>query len=379
MDDLKEKVKLAGWVAAATAFVALTLSNFGCPYMVQLAAWSLLVAGAALFWGERVKSSIVIALAGLLFLFATGRHDFIGRMLISILLYAGVDFYFKPTQLNKVTHASAWKLFVLSFIAIGANGVGPRFFFMLIMTLIAVFHFVYAACFISRRFLPLEEFILKYEDKVLGGFLFKLVKGFLGDIPRKVLSACSSAEKFCKTYAFSVFVLGLISAAMFVFWASPEKGSRDWDPNLVTMAVSQVIVCALWGCFILSQIACAIKLRGRQIVAGSAPIHLLIVSFLCWVLIVAVIIGVVYLFVEDPSERRMSSDWCLSLTLTLIDLPTLLGVAQRCDPKLAITLCSIVTIWHLLGSSFVALLIRNNIAKVRSLEDESAPAADHEA
>ena len=67
MNDVKEKVQLAGWIAAAVAFVALALSNFGCPYIVHLAAWSLLVAGAALFWCERVKSTIVIALAGLLF------------------------------------------------------------------------------------------------------------------------------------------------------------------------------------------------------------------------------------------------------------------------------------------------------------------------
>ena len=85
----KEKLKTVGWLAAATAFVFFAISNFcdgyawtvtedGDRVMCDGYAWmtfkilasiSLIVAGGALYWSERVKSAIVIALAGLFGLF----------------------------------------------------------------------------------------------------------------------------------------------------------------------------------------------------------------------------------------------------------------------------------------------------------------------
>lgn len=383
MNDLKEKVKLVGWVSAAFAFVALTLSYFNCPYMVQLTALSLLVAGTALLWGERAKSVIVFEISGLLYFAVMSDSDFdvILRVFISFLLYIGVVFYFKPTRLNKVASSSVLKLLILAiiFILLVFLNLDKEFLCLTIMALIAVFHLVFVACFISRKYLPLEEVILKFENKFLGRNLFKGVfkglsfvfKGIFVDIPKTVWSSCFSADKFLKSYAYSVFLLGVISAAVLFLWASPvkEAGEKLWNQHMVTMAIMHVVVCAIWGCFILSQISCAIKLRGRQIAAGAAPVHLLIASFLCKVLAAEVFVGIVYLLVESPSD--MTSDWCISVTFALMDVPSLLGIAEHCNPKTAVTLSAIVTIWHLIGASFVALLIRDNIARVRSLENES--------
>jgi hypothetical protein len=386
MNDVKEKVKFAGWIAAAVAFVALALSSLECSYMPQLSGLSLMVAGAALFWSERAKSAIFIAIMGLALLISPGMDQFC-RNAVRILVYISVLFYFKRTRIFRIVIIDVAILSFLQLFHEKHIWSGHERWPIVVASLLAVFQLFLAVCFMSRKYLLIEEKILEYKEKlgVLVVGLLKHIRSIYDRVLEKARARSAARakklsqesgflQKFCKTYAYSVFVLGLISAAVFVFWASPVEKRGPWNPHLVTMAVSQVVVCALWGCFILSQIACAIKLRGRQIVAGSAPMHLLIVSFLCWILIVAAIIGIVYLFVGRLSKGEMSSDWGLSLTLTLIDVPTLLGVAQRCDLKAAITLSSIVTIWHLLGSSFVALLMRDNIAKVRSLGNESDPA-----
>ena len=185
----------------------------------------------------------------------------------------------------------------------------------------------------------------------------------------KVLSAFRSSRRFCTFYAYSTFVIGVICAVVLFFWASPVKGAKEWNPVLIKKAITQVVGCAIWGCFILSQISCAMKLQGRRIAERTAPVYLLVANFLCWLLVVCAVIGIAYM--GDIKKGTMVTNHVLYLTMNLVislDIGGLLGISMHCNPKIALTLSSIVAIWHLIGSSFVALLIRDNIAKVQSLE-----------
>lgn len=394
-DDVKQKIKMTGWMSAAVGISLLAIvcfcHNFRCSFVPGLVGLSFLVAGAALIWGERSKSAILLAFGGLLFLLFDGC-DFFTKMILFVLLYAGVIFYFKPTRLNKVTISTVVNLVILLSMT---DAIRSGFLLALVRSLIAIFQLVLAAHFISRKYLFLEDIILKYEEKTsipyllktIGGFL-KTVGGFIGKYLFKFIGKIggpvgakmlrqyeecgSSLQKFCLSYAYSIFVLGLILAAVFILLASPTKNVKGWDHGLLEMAVAQFVGCVIGGCFVLSQISCSIKLRGRQIVAGSAPWHLLFVSVLCWILSVVVVVGIVYLFCNRKVE---ADDGVINWTLALIDVKTLLAVAIRWRDllKAAITFSAVITIWHLIGCGFVALLIRDNIAKVLSLENVDDP------
>ena len=380
-DKVKQVIKTAGWVSAAVAFLCLALLNFQCVGMPELSALSLLIAGIALFLGERAKSVIVFPIVGI-FIYFLSSHDIIGRSLVLFLLYTGVIFYFKSMPLNKSVNSVIGKLVVLHLVSIALPAGNASIFFRVIMLFIAVFQLVLAGCFISRKYLPLEEIIMEYERKTRVRYLLKLIGGyffkFLGKIGGPVgakmqrqYQECDSLQKVCLSYAYSIFVVGLILAAVFIFLASPSKNAKEWDHDVLVMAITQFVGCVICGCFVLSQISCAIKLRGRQIVAGSAPWYLLFVSVLCWLSSVVVLIGIVCLF----SRGVEPNDSVISWTLALVDVETLLAVASlgRDSLKAAITFSAVVTIWHLIGCGFVALLIRDNIAKVLSLESVDAP------
>ena len=72
--------------------------------------------------------------------------------------------------------------------------------------------------------------------------------------------------------------------------------------------------------------------------------------------------------IKQGTEMTIDMSYLTMNLVISLDAVGLVGISTHCNPKIALTLSSIVAIWHLIGSSFVALLIRDNIAKVRSLE-----------
>ena len=394
-----EKLKTFGWLAAAVAFVFLAISNFcdgyswtftedgnhvmsgGYAWMTFqiLAGVSLIVAGGALFWSERVKSAIAIALASLFGLFL----DEIGKDFCLAVVYVVSVIYFWPTKFRLKTLALAVVLIVLhiySYTSGSARETSAWIKLPLQLTL---------AVFFASRNAQVAAMIMKIKGKSIvakdiaikyfleyGGKIWKpisqVLSSIFGKIPKPRLD---SDYKVCSFYGYSVFVVGVICFAVLLFWASPGRidmgvygktAQLPWDQDLIVSAIAQLIGCAIWGCFIFSQISCARKLRSYSIVSGSAPFHLLIARFLCVLFAVCVAVGVLYLFIEDPSEKNMTTDWTLHLTLANIQL--LVSAARHCEPKTAIILSSLVTIWHLLGASFVVALVRENIAKIQSME-----------
>ncbi len=204
----------------------------------------------------------------------------------------------------------------------------------------------------------------------------------------------TSLQKFCLGYAYSVFVLGVSYFGIFVFLASPEQQvTGGWNESMIAMAITHLVGCVLWGSFVLSQISCAIKISllmkslGRQIVAGSAPRYLLFVSVLCWILSVVVFVGVVCLFSRSVDLDGSVIGRTLALIVRIVqrssnlDLAALLAISVtehgRDYAKFAIIFSAAVTIWHLIGCGFVALLIRDNIrdniVEVLSLESVDDP------
>ena len=199
------KLKTIGWLAAAVAFVSLALLILSFSFMPLSSGSSLekglmtrlvfvwiingiaLVAGLALHRSEKVKSAIVIALA---FFFMP-------------LLYVGTALYFKSTRLKRVVFT--------------VGGICVALLFLLVLTLffngsaiipyvqcglglaIAVLHLVFAACFVSRQYLPIEDFILKGTK-----FLLKPLENI-----HPLYNECG--YKVCFVYGCSVFIVGIIS------------------------------------------------------------------------------------------------------------------------------------------------------------------------
>ena len=160
-DNVMQKIKMTGWMSAAAGFLLLAIlcfcHDFDCSFVPGLVGLSFLVAGAALIWGERSKSAILIAFVGLLFFVFDGM-DFFCKMVVFVLLYAGVIFYFKPTRLNKVTISTVVNLVILLSMT---DSLRSGFLSVLVRSLIAIFQLVLAAHFISRKYLFLEDIILK--------------------------------------------------------------------------------------------------------------------------------------------------------------------------------------------------------------------------
>ena len=102
MNAVKQIAKLVGCVSVAVGFLSLILVNFRCLYMLNLltvSAWSMLIGGTALFVGERAKSAIVLALAGLIMVLVSGQKEFFGFLWgYTLLLCCGVIFYFIKTN-----------------------------------------------------------------------------------------------------------------------------------------------------------------------------------------------------------------------------------------------------------------------------------------
>lgn len=381
MNAVKQNAKLVGCVSVAAGFLSLflylILKSFECPCTITLtylttSAWFMLIGGIALFVDERAKSAIVLALAGLITVLVSGQDEFLWGY--TLFLCCGVIFYFIKTNLRGLAIASAVKLFLCQslYIILRANiflnkedpwefDAKPTggFLHIIVLALIAVFLLILAACFLAVKFSLIEEFILKYNQKYVDKK--KMLFG-------KVLSVLRFNRQICTFYAYSTFVIGVICAVVLLFWASPVEGTKEWNPILIRKAITQVVGCAIWGCFILSQISCALKLQGRRIAERTAPVYLLVVNFLCWLLVVCAVIGIAYM---GDIDGTTVTNHVLYLTMNLVislDIGGLLGISMHCNPKIALTLSSIVAIWHLIGSSFVALLIRDNIAKVQSLE-----------
>ena len=368
MNAVKQIAKLVGCVSVAVGFLSLILVNFRCLYMLNLltvSAWSMLIGGTALFVGERAKSAIVLALAGLIMVLVSGQKEFFGFLWgYTLLLCCGVIFYFIKTNLGRLAIASAVKLFLGQMLYVILTAALPKggFLLVIVSAFIAVFLLILAACFLALQFSPIEEAVLKYNQKYIDKK--KMLFG-------KVLSAFRSSRRFCTFYAYSTFVIGVICAVVLFFWASPVKGVKEWNPVLIKKAITQVVGCAIWGCFILSQISCAMKLQGRRIAERTAPVYLLVANFLCWLLVLCAVIGTVHMLLGDIKQGTEMTIDMSYLTMNLVislDAVGLVGISTHCNPKIALTLSSIVAIWHLIGSNFVALLIRDNIAKVRSLE-----------
>jgi len=401
-DDIKNKVTLASWVSGASAFALLALSNFRCHHLLWLVALALLVAGPAWFLIERVKSAIVIALAGLFLIISVAISGsggvfvmitygpasvfrFVVVVMLLALMYSGVVLDFKATRLARVTFINAVHLGVLHFLLIFFNF---GLLHWVIVTFISAFQLVFAACFISRKYLQVEKLLLIYEEIILKPEEEKILKPTVNLIRRVAVRCrtrlngpmaqfreCNFSQKLCTGYAYSVFVLGLICGTALIILACGANGKSDLIQELIVAAIVQLVGCFIWERFILDQISCAIKLRGQQIVAGTAPAYLCFVSFLCWLMSVVGVVAVISVAVSDSPF-----DWISHWVVSLVDIQTLISVAtvmMSCSRssssaaesaiKLAVIVSLCVTIWHLMGSSLVALVIRNNIARVRSL------------
>ena len=186
----------------------------------------------------------------------------------------------------------------------------------------------------------------------------------------------SGGYRMCRFYGFSVFAIGVISFVALLIFACPELNpwGDGWNPHLVISAFSELVMSAIWGCFIFSQLSCAKKLRDYSIAAGTAPWHLLIARNLCTLLALSTAIGSIYLIGGNPKE--IHADWMLQFTLSIA--PTLLYLAGGKDANVMIGLSAFVVIWHLIGTSYVIGLIRDNVAKIQSIghaPDNKAAAA----
>lgn len=387
----KKKLKPIGWMFAAVAFVLFALFDFQMsfwyhglfngngselpseiPYIVG--AIIFIIAGGILFWCEGVKSAIAIAVAGVALLFL-GHGLNPGPLpsslilfLFLVLLYVGVVFYFKPTRLYWMVLTVGGIMTVLNLFAYLLIRSEPRPLICYFCFVIAVFQLVLAVFFVSRKFSQLEEFLL-----IISGKCSSLIKA---------LGSGSGDYRFCKYYGYSVFVLGFICFAVLIFWASPGTVHLDvgkqqfetWDGGFIVSAITQLVACAIGGRFIFSQLSLAGKLRERQIKAGSAPIHLLIARLFFVTLAIFITVGAIYILCEDSNNNQNENNWATYLTLS--NIPLLVSFARHSWPKLSITLASLVTIWHLVGVSFVVALVRDNIAKVLSMESGSDNKAD---
>lgn len=365
-NSVVQKLKLAGCMSVATGFLFLVLSNLGCPYVLTLSAWALLIAGIVLFCCKCKGVGAVIAMAGgVLLCYCASADEKVDVSVVlwipTLILCSGTICYFRKTKLKWVAIITSVKLFLLQTLYLVLKAAFPHggFMHVVVLAFIVFAQLVLAACFISQVYQPLEEMILKYA-KILSGKMLSAFK-----------SAFNSRDGFCKFYAYSAFVIGVICAVVLFFWASPVKGAKEWNPVLIKKAITQVVGCAIWGCFILSQISCAMKLQGRRIAERTAPVYLLVANFLCWLLVLCAVIGTVHMLWGDIKQGTEMTIDMSYLTMNLVislDSVGLVCIPTHCNPKIALTLSSIVAIWHLIGSSFVALLIRDNIAKVRSLE-----------
>ena len=393
--NLKEVVV---W-SATVAFVCLAFANIKGIALVPniLGAICIMIAGGALFWSEKDKVGLVMAAAGLLNLFWNDVPGVAEWILIA--LYAGVVFYFKATKLNRTVIVYCGILAVLHLVWRLLEILDVTSCRFALGGLIALLQLAVAACFISRRYLMIERIILQCNEWCVSAWreecaaVSKRVKKFKGETktgggsPDGVVSSgqitlepqilsTGIGYRFCKFYAYSTFVVGLTCCVVLLFWASPVKlvsevpswggeitrcsEETPWNQYLITSAVFQLVGCTLWGLFILSQISCAVKLRGQRIVAGTAPVCLLVVRYLSLLLAAVCSVGVLLLHFDESGN-----DWAIWLTFT--DMSSLLSISSHCEIKTAVTLSSIAFVWHLLGIANVSALLRDNSAKVMSL------------
>ena len=346
-----ERLKTIGWFAAGIAFVFLAISNFCNAWggFQILAGVSFTAAGVALFWSERVKCAIVIALAGLFGLF----FDEIGKVFCLAVVYVSSAIYFWKTKLRIKTLVVAVLLLCM-----------PQILTWIISPLQLIL-----GLFFASRNAQVAALIMKIKGYAAA--LIMKIKGYAS----VYLKLCRESDyRVCFVYGYSVFVLGLICFAVLIFWASPgtvhlgvgETQFKTWDSGFIISAIAQLVTCTIGGCFIFSQLSLAKKLREKQIKSDAAPMHLLIARIFCVTLAVFIAVGAVYMLFEDSKNNQNENNWVTYLTLS--NIPLLVSFARHSWPKLSITLSSLVAIWHLLGISFVVALVRDNIAKVLSME-----------
>ena len=396
LEVVLQKRKTRGWMAAACAFVFLAISNFWF-WGGFLAAGCFVNAGWNLFRSERVKSALVILVAGFLgaalsspiaIAVAAGNEEVIKIddefVRLSILLLCGL--LLLPLYIGVVSYFKTTRLFLMSlFVGVVLVVLHLCLIFWNLGYIIALFHLVFALFFVSRKYLQLEDAILRYGDpliKILSKYVINPLRPILLKYVMKPLRTIQtkyheSSYRVCFIYGCSVFVVGVICFAVLLFWASPgivhldvqDMELKTWNCSFIVSAITQLVACAIGGCFIFSQLSLARKLRDKQITEGSTPKHLLVARCFFVILAVLIAVGVVYVFVEDSKTNDNETHWATYLTMS--NIPLLVSYARHSWPKVSITLSSIVAIWHLLGASFVIKLISDNTAKILSMGSSS--------